>query len=62
MNKDQAIAYCHAHKNQFLTESYAIGEDGQRQFDCIVGLLKDGIIHPSEIFEYGIPTEPCRAA
>ena len=54
MTKEEAIAYCHAHRNEFLSDAYAMGEDGQRQYDCLVSCIESGHIKPDELSDYGM--------
>lgn len=54
MTKEEAIAYCHKHRNEFLSDAYAMGEDGQQQYDCLVACLESGTIKPDELADYGM--------
>ena len=54
MTREEAIKYCHAHRNEYLRDAYAMREDGQRQFDCLVSCLESGHIKPDELADYGM--------
>jgi hypothetical protein len=54
MTKEEAIAYCHKHRNEFLADAYAMGENGQRQYDCLIVCIEEGTIKPEELAAYGM--------
>lgn len=54
MTKEEAIDYCYKHKNSFLSDMYACGEDGIEQFECLVSCLESGDIKPDDIANYGM--------
>jgi hypothetical protein len=54
MTKEQAIAYCRKHENEFKSEMFASGEDGVEQFGCLVSCLESGHIKPTELADYGM--------
>ncbi|MDD4779113.1 MAG: hypothetical protein PHT02_00720 [Tissierellia bacterium] len=54
MNKEEAINYCYLHKNEYLSDLYAYGENGERQFECLIAILEDGTIEPKELKKYGM--------
>ena len=57
MSKEEALSYCYKHRNQYISDLYAAGEDGVEQFDCLIGILESGTIKPSELPEYGMDYE-----
>lgn len=57
MTVDDAIKYCYKHRSRFLSELYEVGEDGVEQFDCLIVILEDGTIKPSQLPEYGMDYE-----
>jgi len=57
MNLKEALEYCYKHENEFKSDVYALGEDGCRQFECLVGILESGTIQPSELADYGMDYE-----
>lgn len=54
MTVKQAIDYCHQHRNQFISEAFACGEDGVEQFDCMILCIEGGYIKPEELPKYGM--------
>ncbi len=54
MTKQEAIVYCYKHENQFKSDTYKQGEDGDRQFECLIGCLESGHIKPEELSNYGM--------
>jgi hypothetical protein len=54
MTKEEAVKYCYKHRNQFISDLYAAGEDGNEQFDCLISILESGTIKPSELPDYGM--------
>lgn len=54
MSKEEAIDYCYKYEKRFKAEMYADGEDGDRQFSCLITCLEGGTITPSELPEYGM--------
>lgn len=48
MTLKEALNYCYEHEKEFIFETC------QEQFDCLIVLLKDGLIKPSEIKDYGM--------
>ena len=57
MTRDEALEYCHKHRNKFMSEAYACDEDGKEQYDCLVSIVEDGTIQPSELPDYGMEFE-----
>ena len=53
MSIDDAIAYCHANKSQYVADSGDY-DDGIRQFCCLIAILESGTITPSELPQYGM--------
>jgi len=53
MNKEEAIAYCYRHKDQYIRDADSIDE-GIRQFDCLVSILESDTISPDQLAEYGM--------
>ena len=54
MTKDEALEYCYKHEKQYKADMYLCGENGERQFDCLIELIESDSIKPSEIVDYGI--------
>ena len=54
MTKEDALTYCYEHERQFKADLYASGEDGERQFDCLIAILEGGTNQPKELTEYGM--------
>lgn len=54
MTKKEALEYCYKHANKFKAEMYESGENGERQFDCLIEILKSGVIGPKELPSYGM--------
>lgn len=54
MTQGEAIDYCYKHANEYKAEMYECGENGERQFDCLISILEDGTITPSDLPEYGM--------
>jgi len=54
ITKEQALEYCYKHENEFKADCYSAGEDGCRQFDCLIGIIESGTIKPSELPDYGM--------
>lgn len=54
MTQEEAIKYCYEHRTKFLSDAYAVGEDGQEQFDCLISCLESGHIKPDELADYGM--------
>jgi len=51
MTKQEAIEYCYLHEKEFITDTE---EDGQAQFDCLIALLRDEVIKPEKLADYGM--------
>ena len=58
MTKEEAIAYCETHKDQYIRDFDSISE-GIRQYECLIAILNWGTIQPAELPDYGMdyPTE-----
>lgn len=54
MTKEEALAYCYKHERQFKADAYAAGEDGERQFDCLIEILEGETIQPKDLPGYGM--------
>lgn len=57
MSVEEAIDYCYKHRDKYLSAAYAAGENGQRQFDCLISCLEYGTIKPEELADYGMDFE-----
>jgi hypothetical protein len=57
MTKEEAIKYCYKNANKFKAEMYKDGENGERQFECLISILTSGSIKPSELPDYGMDFE-----
>ena len=51
---EDAINYCHRHRNEFLSDAYGGSGEGIEQFDCLISLLENKTIEPSHLPEYGM--------
>lgn len=54
MNKEEAIAYCYKHADEYKRDMYESGENGERQFECLIDILESEIIKPEELKDYGM--------
>lgn len=54
MTKEEALAYCYKHENQFKSDMYAEDQDGVEQFDCLIVILEGGTIQPKDLPDYGM--------
>lgn len=54
MTTEQALEYCYEHADQFKAEMYACGENGERQFQCLISIVESETITPSELPSYGM--------
>lgn len=54
MTQDEAIEYLSqpSVKNAFI--GGFVDEDGARQYDCLMVLVEDGTVKPSELPDYGV--------
>ncbi len=57
MTKKEAIGYCHEHANEYKSDLYADGINGERHFDCLIELLKSDTITGADLPEYGMNYE-----
>ena len=57
MNKEEALSYCYKHRNQYISDLCAAGEDGPEAFDCLIGILEGDTISPSQLPDYGMDYE-----
>jgi len=49
--KKEALEYCYKHANKFKADMYECGQNGERQFDCLISILQDDIIEPKQLPE-----------
>jgi len=56
MTREDAIAYCHRHRDEYIRDAGSIDE-GIRQFDCLISILEDEVITPDQLAEYGMDYE-----
>jgi hypothetical protein len=54
MTKEEAIKYCYEHEKEFKRDMYACGENGERQFECLIGILEYETITPEQLKEFGM--------
>ncbi len=54
MSKEQAIEYCYKHKWEYLEDKES--KDGD-EFECLIVLLEDEVIKPSDLQSYGMDYE-----
>ena len=57
MTVEEALRYCYQHENEYKADAYSSGEDGCRQFDCLIEILESGTIQPKELPDYGMNYE-----
>ena len=53
VTKEEAIAYCNKHRQQYLSDVASI-----REFDCLISCLESGHIKPEELPSYGMYFSP----
>ena len=51
MTKEEALIYCWEHEEEYIRD---IGSGGREEFDCMIALLEDGNIKPSELPSFGM--------
>jgi hypothetical protein len=56
MTVDEAINYCYKHQKEYDRDV------GRREFDCLIAILEDGTIKPSQLPEYGMDYESAENA
>jgi len=56
MDKQEALDYCYKHKDEYIRSFDSIDE-GQRLFDCLIGIIEGDTIKPDEIGSYGMDFE-----
>lgn len=54
MSTDEALDYCYKHSDEYKAGLYLCGENGERSFDCLIAIVEDGTIEPSELPDYGM--------
>lgn len=54
MTKQEALDYCYLHENEYKADAYSSGDDGCKQFDCLISCLESGTIKPEELAQYGM--------
>jgi hypothetical protein len=57
MTKEEALEYCYKHRGEFVnsfSNDGSRGEDGNRQFDCLIECIESGTIEPHELSDYGM--------
>lgn len=57
MSVEDALAYCYKHEKQYKSDLYASGEDGDELFSCLISIIDEGTISPSELPSYGMDYE-----
>ena len=53
MTKNEAVDYCYRHKEEYIRGSETV-HAGIRSFYCLIAILEDGTIQPSELADYGM--------
>ena len=53
MTKSEALEYCYKNESKIEAEMYECGENGERQFECLVEILESKVIHPIDLPSYG---------
>jgi len=53
MTKDEALAYCHRHREEYVRGFDSV-DDGIRQFNCLVELIECGDVDPNGLADYGM--------
>lgn len=56
MTIKEAVEYCYENRDEFIIDFGSVDE-GLRQFDCLISILEDGTIKPSQLHEYGMEYE-----
>jgi len=54
MTKKEAIEYCYKHKDVFISDCYKNNENGEREFDCLVGIIESGTTLLTDLPDYGM--------
>lgn len=49
MTKDEAIKYCYDHKRDYIRDGST-----EREFDCLISILEENTITPSQLPYYGM--------
>ena len=53
MSKEEALAYCYKHRDEYIRDHDSIVE-GTEQFECLITILEAGTITPDQISDYGM--------
>lgn len=53
MTKEQALEYLSEHRDAYIRGFDSIDE-GVRAYDCLVVIVEDGVVKPSQLPEYGV--------
>ena len=53
MTVDEAVDYCYKHKDEYIRDFNKISE-GIRSFDCLIVILEEGTIKPTDLPAYGM--------
>lgn len=57
MTKEEALDYCYKYENKYKAEMYECGEDGEREFGCLIMILDGDTIQPKDLPDYGMNYE-----
>lgn len=51
MTIDEALDYCYKHKEEYFK---GLGSDAQREWECLLGNIEDGVIKTVDLPAYGM--------
>ena len=54
MTKTDALEYCYKHEKEYKADCYESGEDGEEAFNCLIVGLRENMIKPEELKDYGM--------
>jgi len=58
MNREDAIAYCEAHRREYLVSLLEAGDnDAYDAYECLLSCVSTGEILPCQLPEYGMDFE-----
>lgn len=54
MTKEEALIYCYEHQREYENSACTENRSGAELFDCLILILQNGTIKPSELPDYGM--------
>ena len=54
VTKEEALEYCYKHQREYEADNYTDNRSGAELFECLIAILEDGTILPSELADYGM--------